>query len=292
MAPVRSGNPSSVRYPAVWGLGEGAIVAGEVELGDAGLRLDGRSQTGRSERSASYRQIRQVRVARSAQERLNGRPTLLLDLAEGQTLAIMPLGMGLMAEMAELLADLTAAAGQLEQIVVVVPLRPGSAERAKELLAAGPPFEPAEFELDEHEVFVGEREAVFVFQGRGVREALQQAAGEPELWRAGLAWRGLLGGRPRMIERAYHWSRPHSTSGSPPIDEYGAVGVKRAPDAPALAWKNGVPPSNCDRRIYRRDRGGALVTPGRFRARRDDPRKPRFGALPRRNSMCLINSRS
>ena len=208
MVPVRSGNPSSVRYPAVWRRGEGAIVAGEVELGDAGLRLDGRSETGRSERSASYREIRHVRVARSAEERLNGRPTLLLDLDEGQALAIMPLGLGLMAEMAELLADLTAAAGELEQIVVVVPLRRGSAERAKELLAAGPPFEPAEFELDEHEVFVGEREAVFVFRGRGAREALQQAAGEPELWRAGLAWRGLLGGRPRMIERAYHWSRP------------------------------------------------------------------------------------
>jgi hypothetical protein len=208
MAPVSSRNPSSVRYPAVWRLGEGAIVAGEVELGEAGLRLDGRSQTGRSERNASHREIRRVRVARSANERLNGRPTLLLDLQEGPTLAIMPVGMGLMAEMAELLADLTAAAGEREQLVVVVPLRPGSAGQAKELLAAGPPFQPAEFELDKHEVFVGEREAVFVFQGRGVREALQQAAGEPGLWRAGLAWRGLLAGRPRMIEPAYHWSRP------------------------------------------------------------------------------------
>ncbi len=208
MARVRSGYPSSVRYPAVWRLGEGAIVAGEVELGEAGLRLDGRAQTGRSERSASYRAIRRVSVARSAEERLNGRPTLLLDLEEGQALAIMPVGMGLMAEMAELLADLTAAAGEREQIVVVVPLRPGSAGRAKELLAAGPPFQPAEFELDEHEVFVGEREAVFTFRGRGVREALQQAASEPGLWRAGLAWRGLLAGRPRIIERAYHWSRP------------------------------------------------------------------------------------
>jgi len=207
MAPVRSGNPSSVRYPAVWRLGKGAIVAGEVELGDAGLRLAGRSETGPSEHSAGYGEIRQVRVARGAEERLNGRPTLLLDLDQGQALALMPLGMGLMAEMAELLAELTAAAGEREQIVVVVPLRRGSAARAKELLAAGPPFEPAAFELDQHEVFVGEREAVFVFCGRGVREALQQAAAEPELWRAGLAWRDLLEGRPRMIERAYHWSR-------------------------------------------------------------------------------------
>ncbi|MGD0716094.1 MAG: hypothetical protein ABSB24_18245 [Gaiellaceae bacterium] len=197
MAPVRSGNPSSVRYPAVWRLGKGAIVAGEVELGDAGLRLAGRSETGLSEHSAGYGEIRQVRVARGAEERLNGRPTLLLDLDQGQAL-----------EMAELLAELTATAGEREQILVVVPLRRGSAGRAKELLAAGPPFEPAEFELDQHEVFVGEREAVFVFRGRGAREALQQAAGEPELWRAGLAWRGLLEGRPRMIERAYHWSRP------------------------------------------------------------------------------------
>ena len=44
-------------------------------------------------------------------------------------------------------------------LVVVLPLRPGARDRARDLLRHGPPFDPDEAGLERHQAFVSETEA-------------------------------------------------------------------------------------------------------------------------------------
>jgi hypothetical protein len=110
-----------------------------------------------------------------------------------------------------------------EQVAVIVSLRKGSVAKAKELIAQGPPFDPALFGLSRHEVFVGGREAVFVFTGPHVRDKLARATRNPTLWLAGLAWTACVAGRPRLssardagpeadTEPVYSWVAPAERS--------------------------------------------------------------------------------
>jgi hypothetical protein len=91
--------------------------------------------------------------------------------------------------------------------VVVASLKDGARERARELIAAGAPFEPEVTDLAAHQVYVTEREVVFVFEGAEPRAAVERLAGDPDVWRAAAAWREILAGRPRLAEQAYDWSR-------------------------------------------------------------------------------------
>ena len=43
----------------------------------------------------------------------------------------------------------------MERIAVIAQLRPGTEEQAKQLLAAGPPFDPASLGLTSHDVYLG-----------------------------------------------------------------------------------------------------------------------------------------
>ena len=95
----------------------------------------------------------------------------------------------------------------MSRLVVVAPLRPGGREAAERLLGEGPPFDPGATPLERHEVFVTDREVVFLFEGPGAKEAVQALAGEPELWRAAARWRECLAGRPRIARGAYTWAR-------------------------------------------------------------------------------------
>jgi hypothetical protein len=95
----------------------------------------------------------------------------------------------------------------MSRLVVVFPLTEGARGRARELLAAGPPFELGDTAFDRHEVFLTEREVVFVFEARGESATLQVPADDPELWKAAAAWRECLAGRPRKAEVAFTWER-------------------------------------------------------------------------------------
>jgi hypothetical protein len=92
-------------------------------------------------------------------------------------------------------------------LVVVAPLREGAQERARELLAEGPPFDPEETVFDRHEVFLGEREVVFLFAGRAESGGLELSADDPAIWSAAEKWAECLDGRPRVARSAYVWER-------------------------------------------------------------------------------------
>lgn len=95
----------------------------------------------------------------------------------------------------------------MSRLVLVVPLADGTAERARELLQEGPPFELEATHLEQHDVFLTDREAVFVFETAGDVPALELRAGDPALREAAAAWREVMAGRPRKAEIAFSWRR-------------------------------------------------------------------------------------
>ncbi|MGZ4314638.1 MAG: hypothetical protein ACXVRK_01825 [Gaiellaceae bacterium] len=191
--------PEPARYAVVFRIGSSRPTAGALVVDDWSLMLVGGSVDDPVEVSVAYSALREVRIGRSSEERLNGRPALLLARRDGPVIQVAPHGFGLLHELADLLAVLAIQqADGYEQVAVVVPLKPGCVERAKELVAKGPPFDPAALGLERHQIFVSEREAVFVFTGQNVREKLEQVTRNPTLWRAGLAWRACIAGAPRL----------------------------------------------------------------------------------------------
>jgi hypothetical protein len=95
----------------------------------------------------------------------------------------------------------------VSRLVVVVPLRDGAREEARRLIAEGAPFDLERSDLTRHEVFLTDREVVFVFEGDEPRAAVERLAGDPDVWRAAGAWRACLAGRPRIADEAFAWSR-------------------------------------------------------------------------------------
>jgi hypothetical protein len=95
----------------------------------------------------------------------------------------------------------------LTSLVVVVPLKPGSMGKARELLAAGPPFDLEQSAFSRHAVHLTEREVIFVFEGEGDSATLALGAEEPELLQAASAWKELFAERPRIARLAFAWER-------------------------------------------------------------------------------------
>ena len=71
----------------------------------------------------------------------------------------------------------------MSRLVVVVPLKPGARERAKELLRAGP------------------------------SHTLQLTGEDPAVWRAAGAWQECLAEHPRLASTAFSWTRTAEQEG-------------------------------------------------------------------------------
>jgi hypothetical protein len=98
---------------------------------------------------------------------------------------------------------------ETSRLVLVVPLKEGMHNRARELLAEGPPFDLEAATLARHDVYVTRNEVVFVFES--LEGAALKLPGEDlALWRAANEWRKLMAGRPRKAETAFSWQ--HSTN--------------------------------------------------------------------------------
>jgi hypothetical protein len=98
----------------------------------------------------------------------------------------------------------------VDRVAVVARLKEGCAERAAELVANGPPFDPADVGLDRHVVYISGEEIVFVFEGREVEWIVDDLVTTPFQWplmAAFDAWRPLVDGSPRLARPAYAWSR-------------------------------------------------------------------------------------
>ncbi len=93
-------------YGVVWQQNNRPPVPGELELDPSRLRLEGSDRSELTVYSLPLRDLIGVRVGRESCDRLDGRPTLLLERSNGDTLRIASLQHGVVCEIAERLADL------------------------------------------------------------------------------------------------------------------------------------------------------------------------------------------
>ncbi len=93
----------------------------------------------------------------------------------------------------------------MERIAITARLAPGAEEGAKQLIEAGPPFDPAIAGLAKHSVFVGNDMVVFVFEGVGITQRLSEMINDPVLSAAFGAWAPVLADQPKLAHEAFHW---------------------------------------------------------------------------------------
>ena len=95
----------------------------------------------------------------------------------------------------------------MQRIAVIAKLRPGTSDKAAELIEGGPPFDPSKHGVERHSVFLAADTVVFVFEGGQVNSLFAALGGTDE--QAVLAeWEPLLEGTPVIARAAYHWVSP------------------------------------------------------------------------------------
>jgi hypothetical protein len=200
----------SADYAVAWCDGDGEVASGRLILEHSSLVLRGTGNDGglRRER-VPLEQVAGVRIGRKEPERVRGERSVVLELRDGSTVRVAPVGAaGAVFELADLVAELSSEQRAYEgRVGVVLPLRRGTAARARELVSSGPPFDVERAGLDAHEVFVSDREVVFLFEGGHAREVVEQLLRDPRVLREAARWRECLAGRPRIAEATYAWQR-------------------------------------------------------------------------------------
>lgn len=193
-------------YGVVWKEGDSSLATGKLELRPLGIRLEGREGI----REIPYDLLSGVRVGRLAGERIDGRPSVVLEQRLGAPVRIGTVAtQSLVGEIVERVAARQLGEEAAMRVAIVLPIKQESHEAVRGLLDAGPPFDPAQIPgLDRHQVFLTSEEAIFVFESPLQHEALEPLVADPELWRAAAAWREHIAGAPRVAEDAFSWSRP------------------------------------------------------------------------------------
>ena len=92
-----------------------------------------------------------------------------------------------------------------ERIAVVAKLRPGSRERASQILTKGATYELGETGFRRHSVFLAEGVAIFVFEGSGIEELVRDLVDDPTRSAAFSVWGPLLEGTPALAREEFHW---------------------------------------------------------------------------------------
>lgn len=78
-------------------------------------------------------------------------------------------------------------------------------ERAADLVATGPPFDPQDLGLERHSVYVGDDLVIFVFEGEDVEGRVSALVNDPVRSASFAAWTPLLAGTPALAHETYHW---------------------------------------------------------------------------------------
>lgn len=208
------GARQSRSYVATWQEDDGSLARGGLTLEQGALLLRGTGEDGRqAARRLPFADLVGVSIGRGLDERLNGYPTLTLERRDGYQVRVSISGAGLLWELADLLAELIGGeAKPLEQVAVVARLREGMHERARVLIAEGPPFDPRASGLDKNDVFLTDDAVVFLFEGREIREFVQRLSQDPNLWEAAVDWDACLIGRPQLADVVYSWKREQAAA--------------------------------------------------------------------------------
>jgi hypothetical protein len=92
-----------------------------------------------------------------------------------------------------------------ERLAVVARLRPGSGERARQILAGGAPYELGEGGFERHSVFLAEETVVFVFEGPGIEGLVRDLVEDPISSATFSVWGPLLEGTPVLAREEFYW---------------------------------------------------------------------------------------
>lgn len=96
----------------------------------------------------------------------------------------------------------------MDQLAVVLALKPGSAERVSALLAAGPPFDVGATGFERHSVYRAGDFAVFLFEGSVAEDRHADLLGdffEATLQAAFADWSDVLEGEPHIARQVHAW---------------------------------------------------------------------------------------
>ena len=92
-------------YAVVWRKGQGPVVPGRLQLGKCSVQLRGGLRSSPQAHDLRYADISAVRLSRSSEERVHGRPSLLLELVSLDCFFVAAVGsVGVVAELADLIA--------------------------------------------------------------------------------------------------------------------------------------------------------------------------------------------
>ena len=196
-------------YGVVWREGSGTPITGKLELLPRAMRLEGLDGS----REVPYEELEAVRVGRSASDRINGGPTVVVERRRNDPITLATVARpSLVGEIAERIAELRFGAQMSHRLVVVLPLKPDAHASVGRLLKQGPPFDPAAIKgFDRHEVFLTSDEVVFVFESELSADALAPLLSDPKLWEAVAAWSEHVAGPPRIAEEFFSWTGSDST---------------------------------------------------------------------------------
>jgi hypothetical protein len=92
-----------------------------------------------------------------------------------------------------------------ERLAVVARLRPGSGERARQILAEGAPYELGESGFRRHSVFLAEETVVFVFEAPGIEGLVRELVDDPATSTTFSVWGPLLEGTPALAREEFYW---------------------------------------------------------------------------------------
>ena len=98
------------------------------------------------------------------------------------------------------------------RVAVSATIRDGKREKLMQELAGGPPFDLADEGFTRHEVFVGDRDVVFVFEGEDAFADLHSLS--KKLPVAQLARMGTLVKDPRLLPDRMAWVEARGTAGA------------------------------------------------------------------------------
>jgi hypothetical protein len=196
-------------YAVKWREPDGQTFVGRLALGARTLRLDGRRRGEEGptvNRQIGYEELRGLRIGSRGSERLDGRTALVVERGDGCYL-VSDAGIGapIVHELVDRLADLRLAAPC--RATVVVPLKEGALDEVRDLVAQGPPFDPAETPLTRHQLLLTPHEAIFVFEAE-TEDGLRALLDHVDIWAAAAAWGAFVAGPPRLADIAYAWERP------------------------------------------------------------------------------------
>jgi hypothetical protein len=95
-------------YAVLWREADGVVCSGQLEFRPEALVLAGSCRDGDThEHEIAYRDVTRTKVGRAVRERIDGRPTLIIETASATLHVTSTVGLGIIHEMAERLEDLT-----------------------------------------------------------------------------------------------------------------------------------------------------------------------------------------